>query len=101
VLVLASSIELRNTFNSRNCRCRRNPNPFDDTARAGEKIFTREGCAGCHKPPLYTNNKITLADGFKAPPDRPAGLDLLLVSVKTDPNLALKTRKGTGYQGVW
>src|SRR5215467_429021 len=85
----------------------KNPNPFDDTARAGEKIFTREGCSGCHTPPLYTNNKITLADGFKAPPDRPAGLDLLPVSVKTDPSLALKTRKGTGYykvpslKGVW
>src|SRR5215472_10437848 len=85
----------------------KNPNPSDDTARAGEKIFTREGCAGCHTPPLYTTSKITLADGFKAPGERPAGLDLLAVSVKTDPNHALKTRKGTGYykvpslKGVW
>ena len=56
---------------------------------------------------LYTNNKLTLAQGFTAPRDRPASLDVLTVSVGTDPALALKTRKGTGYykvpslKGVW
>jgi len=25
------------------------------------------GCGGCHRPPLYTNNKLTLALGFKLP----------------------------------
>jgi len=85
----------------------KNPHPFDEEARAGQKIFVREGCPGCHTPPLYTNNKITLADGFTPPTDRPAGLDVMQVSVKTDPNLALKTRKGTGYykvpslKGLW
>lgn len=29
-----------------------NPNPVDDRARRGEKVFRREGCAGCHTPPF-------------------------------------------------
>lgn len=85
----------------------RNPNPFDQRAQAGQKIFRREGCPMCHTPPLYTNNKITLARGFARPQDAPVSLDILPVSVGTDPGLALATRKGTGYykvpslQGVW
>jgi len=85
----------------------KNPNPFDDTARAGQRVFMREGCAGCHTPPLYTNNKITIADGFTPPADGPGTLDVLPLSVKTDSGLALKTRKGTGYykipslKGLW
>ena len=84
-----------------------NPNPFDDKAKAGQAIFTREGCPACHTPPLYTNNKLTRAIGFSPPPDRPATLDVLPVSVGTDPGLAMATRKGTGYykvpslKGVW
>ncbi len=84
-----------------------NPNPFDAKAKAGEKIFAREGCAMCHTPPLYTSNKVTLALGFTPPKDAPATLDILPISVGTDPGLALKTRKGTGYykvpslKGVW
>ena len=83
-----------------------NPNPFDEQARAGERIFARE-CAACHTPPLYTNNQLTLAEGFTPPKDKPASLDVLPISVGTDPGLALKTRKGTGYykvpslKGVW
>ena len=84
-----------------------NPNPFDATAQAGQRIFTREGCGGCHTPPLYTNNKLTLALGFTPPNDKPTALTVLPVSVGTDPGLALSTRKGTGYykvpslKGVW
>jgi hypothetical protein len=84
-----------------------NPNAIDETAAAGKKIFEREGCGGCHTPGLYTNNKLTLAKGFQPPADKPATLDILPISVGTDPNLALKTRKGTGYykvpslKGVW
>lgn len=84
-----------------------NPNAFDENALAGKKIFEREGCTGCHTPGLYTNNKLTLAMGFKPPADKPDTLDVLAVSVGTDSNLALKTRKGTGYykvpslKGVW
>jgi hypothetical protein len=85
----------------------RNPNPFDEKARAGQKVFAREGCAACHTPSLYTNNKLTLAEGFTPPKDAPATLDIMRLSVETDPGLALGTRKGTGYykvpslKGVW
>jgi hypothetical protein len=84
-----------------------NPNPLDENARRGEAIFRREGCPGCHVPPLYTNNKLTLAKGFTPPKDVPSTLDILAMSVGTDPALALKTRKGTGYykvpslKGLW
>ncbi|HEX6895751.1 MAG TPA: hypothetical protein VF146_10780 [Bryobacteraceae bacterium] len=84
-----------------------NPNPSDEKAKAGERIFTREGCPTCHTPPLYTNNKLTLAQGFTPPSGKPATLDVAPTSVGTDPGLALKTRKGTGYykvpslKGVW
>jgi hypothetical protein len=56
---------------------------------------------------LYTSNKLTLAQGFDPPPDVPGTLDILRISLGTDPGLALKTRKGTGYykvpslKGVW
>jgi mono/diheme cytochrome c family protein len=84
-----------------------NPNRRDEKAAAGEKIFTREACASCHTPPLFTNNKLTLARGFSPPKDTPPSLDVLPVSVGTDPGLAMNTRKGTGYykvpslKGVW
>ncbi len=84
-----------------------NPNPADENARRGQAIFRREGCPGCHVPPLYTNNKLTLAEDFTPPKDAPPTLDILAVSVGTDPALALKTRKGTGYykvpslKGLW
>jgi hypothetical protein len=84
-----------------------NPNPSDSMARAGQQIFAREGCPACHTPPLYTNNKLTLAKGFTPPRDVPASLDVLRITVGTDPGLALETRKGTGYykvpslRGVW
>ena len=48
-----------------------------------------------------------LAKGFTAPEEKPASLDVLPISVGTDPGLALATRKGTGYykipslKGVW
>jgi hypothetical protein len=77
-----------------------NPNSFDEKAASGEEIFAREGCPTCHTPPLYTNNKLTLADGFTPPNDKPATLDVLAISVHTDPSLALRTRKGTGYYKV-
>jgi hypothetical protein len=84
-----------------------NPNPRDDLATEGEKVFARSGCPACHKPPLYTSNKMTLALGFKPDENHPLRSDIVDISVKTDPNLALKTRKGTGLyivpslRGVW
>jgi len=45
-----------------------NPNTGDPRAAAGRAVFQREGCARCHTPPLYTNNKLTLAQGYALPP---------------------------------
>jgi mono/diheme cytochrome c family protein len=84
-----------------------NPHKFDERAAAGQQIFEQQGCATCHTPPLYTNNKLTLALGFTPPKEHFQFLDILPVSVGTDPGLALKTRKGTGYykvpslKGLW
>ena len=84
-----------------------NPNTFDATAARGKKIFGREGCSACHAPPLYTNNKLTPAVGFKVPADHRAKYEILPISVDTDPDLAMKTNRGTGYykvpslKGVW
>ena len=84
-----------------------NPNKFDAAAARGQKVFNREGCAVCHTPPLYTNNKLTPVDGFNVPDDHLKKYDILPLSVGTDPSLALKTRRGTGYykvpslKGVW
>lgn len=84
-----------------------NPNRFDDVARAGEKVFTETGCAACHTPPLYTNNRLIPVEGFEPAADRPGDLAIMRRRVGTDPGLALRTRKGTGYykvptlRGVW
>jgi len=84
-----------------------NPNPFDSLAEAGSKLFVREGCSGCHVPPLYTSNKLTPVKGFTPSEEAMNSGDVLNFSLGTDPNLALKTRKGTGYykvpslKGVW
>ncbi len=84
-----------------------NPNPFDERARRGQRIFQQQGCVGCHTPPLYTNNKLTPAPGFKVPEDLRKTDDIMDVSVGTDPGLATQTRRGTGFykvpslRGVW
>ncbi|HXG93812.1 MAG TPA: hypothetical protein VNN73_15815 [Blastocatellia bacterium] len=86
-----------------------NPNKMDALAARGKKVFESEGCAMCHTPPLYTNNMLIPVDGFTPPKDeRTAQLQILKgMTINTDPNLALKTRKGTGYykvpslKGLW
>jgi hypothetical protein len=84
-----------------------NPNKFGSLAARGQKIFQQQGCATCHTPPLYTNNKLTPAEGFKIPAEHLKKYDILPLSVGTDSALALKTRRGTGYykvpslKGVW
>ncbi len=77
-----------------------NPNPKDEKSRRGEAVFQAQGCNGCHTAPLYTNNKLTLAKGFKPSGALTGNPDLMTVSVETDPNLALQTRKGTGLYRV-
>src|SRR5262249_740381 len=44
-----------------------NPNRPSTLSKRGAKVFEREGCAGCHTPPLYTNNTLTPAQGFTPP----------------------------------
>ena len=84
-----------------------NPYKNDPRVPEGRKIFESEGCGTCHTPPLYTNNKVTPAKGFRATPEHAKTFDVLNVPIGTDPNLALNTRKGTGYykvpslKGVW
>lgn len=87
-----------------------NPNKLDRLAQQGRRVFESEGCAICHTPPLYTNNMLIPVDGFIPPKDDPATARLRVmkgVRLGTDPNLALKTRKGTGYykvpslKGLW
>ena len=73
----------------------------------GKEVFAREGCGACHTPPLYTNNRLTPAAGFKPPTRDFERFDIMTRSVGTDPDLALKSRRGTGYykvpslKGVW
>jgi hypothetical protein len=84
-----------------------NPNTLDAVAECGQEIFARSGCARCHTPPLYTNNMLTPVDGFTVPDEHRTKYDIVLMSVGTDPGLALRTRRGTGYykvpslKGVW
>jgi len=85
------------------------PHPFDNLAKRGQKIFEAEGCTECHTPPLYTNNRLVVVPGFEPALDDPAtqALNISTRRVGTDPGLALKTRKGTGYyripmlRGLW
>ena len=84
-----------------------NPNKLDALAASGRAVFQRQGCGVCHTPPLYTNNRLTPAEGFTVPEDHSHRYDVLPIYVGTDPKLALKTRRGTGYykvpslKGLW
>jgi hypothetical protein len=84
-----------------------NPNKVNSLAARGRKIFNEQGCAQCHTPPLYTNNKLTPVEGFNVPEEHYKQFDIMPTSVGTNPDVALKTRKGTGYykvpslRGVW
>jgi cytochrome c553 len=64
-----------------------NPNKLDVTAKRGQKIFEREGCARCHTPPLYANNKLSPVEG---------GTD----AGGTDPRLAPRSR-ACGIASRW
>jgi hypothetical protein len=87
-----------------------NPNKPNALSALGKKVFAQEGCVTCHTPPLYTNNRLMPVDGFTPPTDDPriARLNILYgIRLGTDPNLALRTRKGTGFykipslKGLW
>ena len=84
-----------------------NPNPLDERARTGQAVFEDQGCGRCHTPPRYTNNHLLPVPGFSPPPDHRERYAILDVPLGTDPGLALRTRRGTGYykvpslKGVW
>jgi len=77
-----------------------NPNGLNVSAKDGRRVFEREGCAACHTPPHYTNNKLLPVVGFRVPPAHMSKYDILNVPIGTDPRLALQTRRGTGYYKV-
>jgi hypothetical protein len=86
-----------------------NPNKRSALTARGERIFNdkENRCATCHKPPLYTNNELTLALDFEPPTHHPDSAHIMRRSVDTDPTLTLRTRRGTGFYkvpsllGVW
>jgi hypothetical protein len=86
----------------------RNPNPPPaDLVTRGERVFRREKCGACHPSPDYTSGELTPAQGFEPPVTHPSFGDIRDHSVGTDPGLALRTRKGTGFyripslRGLW
>jgi hypothetical protein len=84
-----------------------NPNKFDGVAARGRSIFEQQRCESCHPAPLYTNNRLTPAEGFQVPDEHLERYDILPSVIGTDPYLTLKTRRGTGYykvpslKGLW
>lgn len=84
-----------------------NPNPVNDLSRQGERIFAQQGCVSCHTPPLFTNNMLTPVDGFTIPEAHYKKYPIFDISIGTNPDYTLKTRRGTGYykvpslKGVW
>jgi hypothetical protein len=86
----------------------KNPEPPPaDLVERGTQVFRREKCGACHPAPDYTTGELTPALGFKVPFGHPSFSDVRDRSVGTDPGLALRTRKGTGFykipslRGLW
>jgi hypothetical protein len=77
-----------------------NPNKPNAQSEKGKRIFAEQGCVTCHTPPLFTNNKLTPADGFNIPDEHYDKYDLFDISVGTDPGYTMNTRRGTGYYKI-
>ena len=85
-----------------------NPNKVTALAELGYEVFMTHACDACHTPPLYSNNMLMPVAGFKVSNSSPLERkDILNIPINTDPNLALSTRRGTGYykvpslKGLW
>ena len=82
----------------------RAPQPIIDR---GKVLFEEESCIDCHTPPFYSSNKLAPVPGFTPTKEDRAKYDILDIGVKTDPGVALHSRRGTGYYkvpslaGVW
>jgi hypothetical protein len=77
-----------------------NPNPRTAAARRGSVLFESEGCSRCHTPPLYTNDRLVVADGYEPTREELTRLRPVQRGIGTDPGLTLRTRRGTGYYKV-
>ena len=77
-----------------------NPNKISALSEKGKIIFAEQGCVTCHTPPLFTNNKLTPADGFEIPEEHYSKYDIFDISVGTDAGYTMNTRRGTGYYKV-
>ncbi len=77
-----------------------NPNKTSALSNKGKIIFAKEGCVTCHTPPLFTNNKLTPANGFQIPEDHYERYNIFDISIGTDPGYTLNTRRGTGYYKI-
>lgn len=83
------------------------PQPVDDRARRGQAVFEAEGCGRCHRPPHYTHDQLVAVPGFDPAAAAAMGVPVMDRTVDTDPGLALRTRKGTGFyrvpslRGLW
>jgi hypothetical protein len=81
--------------------------PSPELIARGKILFEQETCIDCHTPPLFTSNMLTPVLGFTPSKEDKANFDIIDISVKTDPSLALYSRRGTGYYkvpslaGVW
>ncbi|TDS12045.1 hypothetical protein DFQ03_3434 [Maribacter caenipelagi] len=79
----------------------------EELVNKGQRIFAKEGCVTCHAPPYFSNNMLLPVDGFTFPKSYKSKLDIFDISVGTDPQLAMSTRRGTGFYkvpsliGVW
>jgi hypothetical protein len=84
-----------------------NPNGSTELTARGEKVFASQGCEQCHTPPLYSSNQLMPVEGFQVPPDYRTRYRISEMSIATDPELTLKTRRGTGFykvpslKGLW
>ena len=86
------------------------PNPdkaSPELIAKGKILFEQETCVDCHTPPFYSSNMLSPVLGFTPSKEDKANFDIIDISVKTDPSLALYSRRGTGYYkvpslaGVW
>ena len=77
-----------------------NPNRTSAVTERGRRIFSREGCNACHTAPLYTSNALTPVAGFTVPDAHVKRYRIINRPVGTDSELAMRTRKGTGYYKV-
>ena len=68
--------------------------------QGGKRVFLEHDCQRCHTPPHYSNNKLTPVDGFEIAESHLKRYAIENESLGTDPSLALKTRRGTGYYKV-